>query len=88
MSYELSARATRSDLRWRSRGQLETNRAEQAVEIVDDPLVEPVELMGLRVPEASIAVKRLEQAGGRRGVDALERREEDNTETVTLGQRL
>lgn len=44
--------------------------------------------MSLRVPEASIAVKRLEQAGGQRGVDALEQREEDNTKTVTLGQRL
>jgi hypothetical protein len=71
----------------RLRCHLEANRGEQAVEIIDDALVEPVELMPLGVVDAGIAAERLQEPRGQRCVDALEELEEDDADPVALGEK-
>jgi hypothetical protein len=60
---------------------------QQAVEIVDDTLIEPIELMPFCVLEASIAVDRLKEPRGQRRVDAFEQLEEDDAEPVAFGEQ-
>jgi hypothetical protein len=71
----------------RSRCDLETNGGKQTIEIVDDPLVQPIELMPVDVLEARIAVDRLEEPRGQRRVDAFDELEEDDTEAIAVREQ-
>ena len=80
-------RPTRCYLASGSRGDLEPHGGEQTIEIVDDPLVQPIELMPFHVLEARIAVDRLEEPRGQRRVDAFEELEEDDTEAIAVREQ-
>ncbi len=53
-------------------GGLEADGVDEAVEVVNDPLVEPIELRSAFRFELGVAGHGMEQAGGERRVDALE----------------
>ena len=62
----------------------ESDGGEEGVEIVDDALVEPVELMTFLVLQFRVAGERLEESGGQRCVDALEQFQEDEAYGVAV----
>jgi hypothetical protein len=68
--------------------EIETERANQGVEVVDDALVEAIKLGSLVILEAGIGSEWIEETGGQRGVDSLEELEEDQGDGVALRGKL
>jgi hypothetical protein len=58
------------------------------IEIVDDPVIEPVELRSFFTMEPGIAADRAEKARGQGRVNALEELQEDEANRVSLRQEL
>jgi hypothetical protein len=71
-----------------SRGGFDADGADESVEIVDDAVIEAIELGSLVWVEAAVAGHGVEEAGRERGVDALEEFQEDETDRVSLREKL
>jgi hypothetical protein len=67
--------------------EIETERANQGVEVIDDALVEAIKLGPLVILEAGICADGAEKTGCERRVDALEELEEYHGDRVTLRQQ-
>jgi hypothetical protein len=65
-------------------GGLQADRIEEGVEVVREPLVETIELVSFFFGESSISRNRAEQAGGQRGIHALEPFQEDQRDPIAL----
>src|SRR5438309_1661585 len=80
-------RATRFCSRNSSRGHLESSRAQELIQILSDPLIEPVELRLLLWRQFSVACKRMQETSGQWSVNAFEQFEEHEANPVTLRQQ-
>jgi hypothetical protein len=68
--------------------EVESDGANESVEVVGDPLVEAIELGAPVVLETSIGCEWIEETSGQRGVDSLEELEEDQGDGVALRGKL
>jgi hypothetical protein len=62
----------------------EADGTDEAVEIVDNSLIEAIELGSLLGLESGVGGNRTEQAGGERRIDALEELQEDEANRVSV----
>ena len=79
---ELCSRCARCSSR-----RLESNGAQERVEVGDDSLIQPVESMAFLLRETSIGGDWREQAGGERCVYAFEELQEDEADRVAVGEQ-
>jgi hypothetical protein len=59
---------------------------DERVEVIPDALIEAVELRSALAGELGVGSDRREKTGGQRGVDALEKLEEDETDRIADGE--
>src|SRR5271166_2433472 len=67
-------------------GGFETDGVNERIEVIDDALIKAVELGSALVGELGVGSNRREKTGGQRGVDTLEKLEEDETDRIAVGE--
>ena len=66
----------------------ESDSLDECVEVIDYAVVEAVELRSPLVSDSGIGADRVKKTRGQRGVDTLEQLQEDETDRVSLRQKL